>query len=133
MSETVYCLDSDVVIWHLRKGDRQRAVDELLEKLAAAGTLGCSMLTVAEVEQGVRKGEEEKTRGFLRSLKPYFVDRDVAERAGEVVRGLRATGITVGLADAIIAATCIVHGLTLVTLNVSDFEKVEGLSLQTVP
>ena len=37
MSGPAYCLDSDVVIWHLRKGDRQRAVDALLEKLAATG------------------------------------------------------------------------------------------------
>jgi predicted nucleic acid-binding protein len=133
MSETAYCVDSDVVIWHLRKGDRQRAVDAHLAKLATSGTLGCSMLTIAEVEQGVRKGEEDKTRGFLRSLKAYPVDRDVAERAGEIVRELRTRGTTVGLADAIIAATCVVHGLTLVTLNVSDFEKVEGLALQTVP
>ena len=44
-----------------------------------------------------------------------------------------ARGITMGLADAIIAATCLVHGLTLVTLNVADFEKVEGLALETVP
>jgi predicted nucleic acid-binding protein len=133
MSETTYCLDSDVVIWHLRKGERQRAVDALLEKLATTGTLGCSVLTIAEVEQGVRKGEEEKTRGFLRPLKAFPVDRDVAERAGELVRHLRSRGFTVGLADAIIAATCLVHGLTLVTLNVSDFEKVEGLTLEAVP
>jgi predicted nucleic acid-binding protein len=71
MSETTYCLDSDVVIWHLRKGERQLAVDALLEKLATTGTLACSVLTIAEVEQGMRKGEEEKTRGFLRPLKSY--------------------------------------------------------------
>jgi predicted nucleic acid-binding protein len=133
MSDAGFCLDSDVVIWHLRKGDRQRAVEEHLTKLAGLGTLSCSMLTVAEVEQGVRRGEEEKTRGFLRSLKAYAVDRDVAERAGEIVRDLRSRGTTVGLADAIIAATCLVHGLTLVSYNVADFEKVEGLLLETVP
>ena len=133
MSETTYCLDSDVLIWHLRKGDRQRAVQEYLTKLAGHGTLACSMLSVAEVEQGVRPREEEKTRAFLRSLKTYPVDRDVAERAGEIVRSLRSRGTTVGLADAVIAATCVIHGLTLVTLNLSDFEKIDGLSLAVMP
>jgi predicted nucleic acid-binding protein len=88
MSETTYCLDSDVVIWHLRKGERQRAVDALLEKLATTGTLGCSVLTIAEVEQGVRKGEEEKTRGFLRPLKAYPVDRDIASGSRANLRRL---------------------------------------------
>jgi predicted nucleic acid-binding protein len=133
MSEAGYCLDSDVVIWHLRKGDRQRSVEEHLGKLSGLGPLSCSMLTVAEVEQGVRQGEADKTRRFLRTLKAYAVDREVAERAGEIVRGLRARGVTVGLADAIIAATCLIHGLTLVTYNVADFRKVEGLLLETVP
>lgn len=133
MSGPAYCLDSDVIIWHLRKGERQRAVDAHLEKLATTGSLVCSALSVAEVEQGVRKGEEARTRAFLRALRAHPVDQVVAERAGEVVRGLRARGITVGLADAIIAATCLVHGLTLITLNVADFEKVDGLALETVP
>lgn len=133
MSGPAYCLDSDVIIWHLRKGERQRAVDAHLEKLATTGSLVCSALSVAEVEQGVRKGEEARTRAFLRALRAHPVDQVVAERAGEVVRGLRARGVTVGLADAIIAATCLVHGLTLITLNVADFEKVDGLALETVP
>ena len=33
------------------------------------------------------------------------------------------------LPDAIIAATCLVFELTLVTRNISDFEKIEGLNL----
>ena len=133
MSDAKYCIDSDVLIWHLRTGDRQRAVEQHLVRLAASGSLSCSMLSVAEVEQGVRRGEEDKTRGFLRSLETHPVDRAIAERAGEIVRDLRSHGITMGLADAIIAATCIVHGLTLVTLNVSDFEKVPELAFETVP
>ncbi len=70
MSGPAYCLDSDVIIWHLRKGERQRAVEAHLEKLAAMGSVACSALTVAEVEQGVRKGEEGRTRDFLRALRP---------------------------------------------------------------
>lgn len=65
MSDAKYCIDSDVLIWHLRTGDRQRAVEQHLVRLAASGSLSCSMLSVAEVEQGVRRGEEDKTRGFL--------------------------------------------------------------------
>jgi len=102
-------------------------------KLVGAGALACSTISIAEVEQGVRRGEEDRTRAFLRSLDARGVDRAVAERAGEIVRDLRFRGITMGLADALIAATCLVYHLTLVTLNVgADFEKVPDLVLEQV-
>lgn len=34
-----------------------------------------------------------------------------------------------GLGDALIAATALVHGLTLVTRNVKDFRRIDGLDL----
>jgi predicted nucleic acid-binding protein len=121
-----------VLIWHLRAGKRTD-VSAHLQSLAERGTLLTTALSVAEVEQGVRPGEEERTRALLRALTVLPVDRDVAEQAGEIVRGLRAKGETLGLADALIAATCLLHGLTLVTLNVRHFSKVAELALETVP
>jgi hypothetical protein len=80
------------------------------------------VLSVAEVEQGVRRGEEERTRAFLRSLEAHPVDRGTAE----IVRELRAQGFTVGLADALIAATCILRGPSLP-------RRVAGQSAQASP
>ncbi len=77
-------------------------------------------------------GEDVLTRSFLRVLECYSADREVAERAGETVRTLRATGVTLGLADAVIAATCLAHDLTLVTLDVDDFKRLPGLAIETV-
>ena len=133
MSGPTYCIDSDIIIWHLRNGARKAPVTAHLVKLVGAGALACSTISIAEVEQGVRRGEEDRTRAFLRSLDARGVDRAVAERAGEIVGDLRSRGITMGLADALIAATCLVHDLTLVTLNVADFEKVPELVLEQVP
>jgi predicted nucleic acid-binding protein len=88
-----YCIDSDVLIWHLRSGERQKAVEQHLVRLATSGSLSCSTLSVAEVEQGVRRGEEEKTRALLRSFEAHPVDRTTAERAGEIVCELRSRGL----------------------------------------
>ena len=46
-----------------------------------------------------------------------------------IVRNLRAKGRTLHLADALIAATCLVHDLVIVTLNAKDFSQVDGLIL----
>ncbi len=47
----------------------------------------------------------------------------IAERAGLMRGQLRAEGHTRSQADMLIAATAEVHGLTLVTRNVRDFER----------
>lgn len=128
-----YCLDSDVIIWLLRKGGRNEAVTDYLKQLATTGTLSCSALSVAEVERGMRPAEERQTRQFFRSIPVHSLDQSIAEQAGTLSRELRSRGRTIGLADALIAATCLVRGATLVTLNFRDFEQVPELILQTVP
>lgn len=128
----VYCLDADVIIWHLRNVMRRTSVTADLAPLATTGTLACSTITIAEVEQGVMPGEEEKTRSFLQALDAFPADRAIGERAGEIVRELRAKGVTLGLADALVGATCVLHDLTLVTLNVEHFKSIPGLRLQTI-
>jgi predicted nucleic acid-binding protein len=62
--------------------------------------------------------------GFLdESCDILPITQPIAHRAG-VMRGkLRADGITTSQSDMFIAATADVHGLTLVTRNVRDFEQ----------
>jgi tRNA(fMet)-specific endonuclease VapC len=132
MAAEAYCLDSDVIIWHLRAG-KPTDISKYLNVLAESATLMTTALCVAEVEQGVRPGEEERTRALLHSLPTLAIDREVAERAGEIVRDLRRQGETLGLADALIASACLIHGIPLLTLNVRHFSKVTGLSIEVVP
>ncbi len=55
------------------------------------------------------------------------VDADVAERFGEVGAALLDRGQAVATPDLLIAATALVHDLTLVTGNVRHFSMIEGL------
>lgn len=57
-------------------------------------------------------------------MKILALDETVIDRA-IVLRQVR----NVGLADAIIAATALVHALPLVTRNTVDFQNIEGLRL----
>jgi predicted nucleic acid-binding protein len=109
-----FLLDTDVIIWHLRG---RKDVTRVLTELQAFGVPSCSALSVLEVQVGVKKGEEAKTDLFFGSLIVLDVTKKIADKAAALVREQRAKGITIDLPDAIIAATCIVHRLTLVTYN----------------
>jgi predicted nucleic acid-binding protein len=99
-----YLLDSDVLIWQLR--DQEETV-ELLASLSKRGILACSVMSIVEVQAGVRRGEEKKTA--------------IANLAGTFIRDYRAKGITLDFVDSIVAATAVIHGLTLLTYNVKHY------------
>ena len=50
-------------------------------------------------------------------------------RAANIYADLRRKSFTVGDADILIAAFCLVNGYILVTNNTKDFENVDGLQL----
>jgi len=113
-----FLIDSDVIIWALRG---QRETLELLRTLQGLGIPACSPISIIEVKLGVKGGEERKTTSFLDSLEVYPIDRQVADKASEYIVGCRRKGITLGIPDAIIAATCTIHELTLVTYNTKHY------------
>ncbi len=113
-----YLLDSDIIIWHLRGWEK---VTETLRDLQRFGLPACSSLSVLEVEVGVKKGEEEKTMSFLKSLKIFDVNLEIAWNAAQLIRENRIKGITMDLPDAVIASTCILNNLILVTCNTKHY------------
>jgi predicted nucleic acid-binding protein len=68
--------------------------------------------------------EENQVRNFIADAIIYPVDNAVAEPAILIRKNMR-----VKLPDAIIAATALHHGLTLLTRNTNDFKHVPGLAL----
>ena len=111
-------MDSDVIIWHLRG---RKEVTEMLRDLQRFGLPACSALSVLEVQLGVKKGEEEKTDRFLKSLRIFDVNMEIASKAAQLIREYKARGVTLDLPDSVIAATCILHELILVTCNTKHY------------
>jgi predicted nucleic acid-binding protein len=109
-----FLLDSDIIIWHLRGRDE---VTGMLRDLQRFGVPGCSALSVVEVQVGVKKGEEERTNHFFKHLKVFDVDREIASKAAQLIREYRTKGVTLDIPDGVIASTCILHELVLVTYN----------------
>ena len=109
-----FLLNSDIIIWHLRG---QEEVTEMLRDLQRFGVPGCSALSVLEVQLGVKKGEEERTSHFFKYLKVFDVNREIAGKAAQLIREFKGKGVTLDIPDAIIASTCILYNLILVTYN----------------
>ena len=92
-----------------------------------------STLTIGELLKGISLMDSSPRKlaiqgWFERSLPRRFerriipVDSKVAETWGLITADLRAKGITIGVVDALIAATALTHGLTVVTRNVREFQ-----------
>ena len=109
-----FLIDSDVIIWHLRG---RREIGELLKNLQKTGVPACSSLSIVEIQQGAGPDEEKKTDAFLDSLTVLPVNRKIATEAGRCIREYRKRGIMLQIPDAVIAATCLIHNLILLTYN----------------
>ncbi len=91
-----------------------------------------SVVTFAELRHGIERlaagARRRKLDQWLRSELPArfegriaLIDGAVADEWGRLVAQREASGKSIHAMDALIAATARVHGLTLVTRNVSDF------------
>ncbi len=116
--------DTSILIDHLR-GDADAA--RVLEAQRSAGPLGASEITRLEVLAGMRAGEEEPTQSLLSAFSWYPVDREVAQEAGALGRRWLPSHHTIDSADLAIAATAVVTGSELVTLNVRHFPMFQNL------
>ena len=75
----------------------------------------------------------DRLRDFLAGVESILsVVTETGEIFGRERHRLRRTGFTIGDLDLLIAATCLQHGLTLLTNNRRHFEMVEGLRLESV-
>lgn len=113
-----YLLDSNILILYLRK---TRGYDELLDSLSKDDALFISVITRLEIVRGMRERERQDTYDLLDALETIPVTIGIADSAGELMRSWRARGIILEGADAIIAASALAHGLTLVTTNAKHF------------
>ena len=126
---TRYLLDTGLVLRHLRG---QRRVVTFLRNLSKSERLSIATVTRLEVHAGMKPDERYATQKLLSRLAVYDLDREIADKAGDLVAASMKSGRLLGVPDAIIAATAISNNLTLVTLNPNDFRNVAGLSTLAV-
>jgi predicted nucleic acid-binding protein len=112
-------LDTTVLLDVLRARRNRRSL--LAELVAGGHLLATAAINVGEVYAGMRVGEEKRTEAFLSSLDCYPITAAIARRAGSLKSAWAQKGKTLSLADMIVAATALEHGLALMTDNRKDF------------
>jgi tRNA(fMet)-specific endonuclease VapC len=100
-----------------------------------AGDLATSVIVWAELLHGARKyGLPEQRRLTIhRLLNPFLcleVTLEVADRYGQIRHDLETKGQVIGPFDLLLAATALVHDVTLVTQNTDEFCRVDGLRIE---
>lgn len=118
-----YLFDSNILIYHLRGSLNPRGSHLILEGLTGKGAYSIiSKIELLGFKQTT--AEEQQARLFLSGLQELELTSEIAEQTIQ----LRKT-YKIKLPDAAIAATAIIHSLTLITRNTSDFLRIAGLNI----
>jgi tRNA(fMet)-specific endonuclease VapC len=93
-----------------------------------------SVVTYLELVYGAWKSQQveanlAKIEQLRRLIPAQPLDADVAKHYGRLRADLEKKGVPIGAYDLLIAAHALTLGLTLVTNNLREFARVEGLRL----
>lgn len=119
-------LDTSIIIDATRQKDIKQTV---FYKLAQSKSeLYISILSYAESYAGKSVWEDQSAKKTLETLlsgtKILPLDEITSKEAGKI-----EAEHSIGIVDAIIAATALHYKLPLATLNLKDFKKIKGLKL----
>ena len=126
-----FLLDTNVLSEHLRRpsGLVHRFVQH-------SGRLYTSSVSLSELYVWVfGRTDPTATRAAVETMLKYEVnvipfDADCAEEFGRLRVALRAKGVGVDNMDLLIAVTALAYDLTLVTHNISHFQRIPNLRLE---
>jgi toxin FitB len=129
----VYLIDTNVISAVLPNRPAPVALAEWMD--AQSASLFLSVVTIAEVEDGIAKLRREKATRRSKDLTQWLdallhlygdrilvFDTPTARLAGELSDRARGQGNAPGFADIIIAATARQYALTILSRNVRHFE-----------
>lgn len=127
-----YMLDTNICIYAIKNRPPQ-VFAKLKENLFCG--LCISAITLAELEHGVEKSRyPDRNRAallqFVSILDVLPFDDDAAIEYGKICADLQRKGTPISTMDMLIAGHAKAEKVTLVTNNVREFERVEGLRIE---
>ena len=120
-----YLWDTNIVIYFLQKqfpNSAEQFVDSTLEHSSPA------ISAVTEIELLCWKTDNEKDlevlHRFVEEVIVFEIERSIRLKTADIRKTHR-----IKLPDAIIAATALIHNLSLITRNIKDFKRIDGLKV----
>ena len=128
---TEYMLDSDIAVYVMTR--RYSSTDHRF--IDAAGHLSISSIAYSELRFGAEKSQRrdrslEALAAFVGQVHIVPFGADAAHHYGEIRAALERAGTPIGGNDLLIAAHARALGMTLVTNNRREFDRVPGLSVE---
>ena len=105
-------------------------------KQTSPADIAVSVISVMELRYGLLNNPQRANKiepaitSLLNSVSILEFSEDDAEQAAQVRSILKKQGQPIGAYDILIAATALRHGLTMVTANQKEFDRVAGLQIQ---
>lgn len=123
-----YLLDTNICIYVIKRRP-ESLLDRFNEK---ASHLAISAITLAELLHGAEKSSQPQrtlsvVQDFCSRLDVLDYGAKAAQHYGQIRSALERRGTPIGVNDLHIAAHARSEGLTLVTNNLGEFERVPGL------
>jgi tRNA(fMet)-specific endonuclease VapC len=125
-----YMLDTNIAIYVIKR----RPIELLAVFNSHAGQMCISSISMAELLHGVEKSSKpdhnlRQVEDFASRLEVLEYGSKAAAHYGEIRADLERKGSVIGINDLHIAGHARSEGLTLVSNNLREFERVEGLRL----
>lgn len=126
-----YMLDTNIAIYVIKR----RPPEALATFNQHAGQLCISSITLAELMHGAEKSAKpdhnlRQVEDFTSRLTVLEYSNKAAAHYGDIRAALERKGTPIGVNDLHIAGHARSEGLTLVTNNLKEFERVEALRLK---
>lgn len=127
-----YLLDTNICIYIRR--ERPRQVRERLAR-QRPDSVGLSLITWGELLYGAARSRysapaREKLDAIVELIPVLPLPKETAGHYGDIRASLATAGTRIGANDLWIAAHARAAGLTVVTNNLREFERVDGLKLE---
>ena len=126
-------LDTNICIYMIK--NKPPAVRKRFEALVP-GSIFVSAVTVAELRYGVEKSAAKEKNAlalesFLLPLEIVAFDYESALVYGKIRADLERQGMPIGGMEMLITAQALAHNFTLVTHNLREFQRVQGLRCES--
>lgn len=127
MADKIILVDTSILIDYYRKTDKANSV--WVDLVRQGYKFAISAVTKYEIYSGATQSQLDFWDSVLQVVEVISFDEASVDTAIEINKLLKKKRKQIDLADLFIAATAMVHGMPLATLNRKHFDRIETLRI----